>query len=89
MITSLFLGTARTMLVAAAVFIPFERLAALHPAQRVFRKGWATDVLAVHNNRARAGLNPDQTASAHRPPISGCVLREVNGARGVWLMETA
>ena len=45
MFASLFLGAARTLLVAAAVFIPFERFAALHPAQRVLRKGWATDVL--------------------------------------------
>jgi sterol desaturase/sphingolipid hydroxylase (fatty acid hydroxylase superfamily) len=44
-IASLFLGAAKSLLVAAAVFIPFERLAGLHPAQRVFRKGWATDVL--------------------------------------------
>src|SRR4029077_15249505 len=47
---SLFLGAAKTMLVAAAVFIPFERLATLHPAQRVFPKGWATDVLTGVTN---------------------------------------
>jgi sterol desaturase/sphingolipid hydroxylase (fatty acid hydroxylase superfamily) len=35
----------RAMLIAAAVFIPFERLASLHPAQRTFRPGWAMDAL--------------------------------------------
>jgi sterol desaturase/sphingolipid hydroxylase (fatty acid hydroxylase superfamily) len=44
MVASLFLGAARTLLIAAAVFIPFERFAGLHPGQRIFRKGWTTDV---------------------------------------------
>jgi sterol desaturase/sphingolipid hydroxylase (fatty acid hydroxylase superfamily) len=42
---SLFVEPAKALLVAAAVFIPFERLAGLHPTQRTFRRGWATDVL--------------------------------------------
>jgi sterol desaturase/sphingolipid hydroxylase (fatty acid hydroxylase superfamily) len=42
---SLFLSPARSLLIAAAVFIPFEHFARLHPAQRTFRKGWGTDVL--------------------------------------------
>jgi sterol desaturase/sphingolipid hydroxylase (fatty acid hydroxylase superfamily) len=40
-----FLGSVKALLVAAAIFIPFERLAGLHPAQRAFRRGWATDML--------------------------------------------
>jgi sterol desaturase/sphingolipid hydroxylase (fatty acid hydroxylase superfamily) len=42
---SLILEPVRAMLIAAAVFVPFERLASLHPAQRTFRPGWAMDVL--------------------------------------------
>lgn len=35
----------KATLLAAAVFIPFERLAADRPAQRVLRKGWLVDAL--------------------------------------------
>jgi sterol desaturase/sphingolipid hydroxylase (fatty acid hydroxylase superfamily) len=35
----------RATLLAAAVFIPFERLAAERPAQRVLRSGWLVDAL--------------------------------------------
>jgi sterol desaturase/sphingolipid hydroxylase (fatty acid hydroxylase superfamily) len=45
MLASLFVGPVKALLVAAAVFVPFERLAALHPTQRTFRPGWATDLL--------------------------------------------
>lgn len=44
MLASLFVGPVKALLVAAAVFIPFERVAGLHRAQRPFRLGWATDV---------------------------------------------
>ena len=37
-------------LVAAAIFVPFERLAGERPAQRVFRQGWATDILTGFAN---------------------------------------
>jgi sterol desaturase/sphingolipid hydroxylase (fatty acid hydroxylase superfamily) len=50
MFGSFFLGPAQALLVAAAVFIPFERLAGLHLGQRTFRKGWATDVLSLFMN---------------------------------------
>jgi len=42
---SLFLSPAKSLLIAAAVFIPFEHLARLHPTQRTFRRGWGADVL--------------------------------------------
>ena len=45
MLAALFVGPVKALLVAAAVFIPFERLAGLHPTQPTFRRGWATDVL--------------------------------------------
>jgi sterol desaturase/sphingolipid hydroxylase (fatty acid hydroxylase superfamily) len=45
MLASMFVGSMKALLVAAAVFIPFEQLAGLHPAQRMFRRGWTTDVL--------------------------------------------
>jgi sterol desaturase/sphingolipid hydroxylase (fatty acid hydroxylase superfamily) len=44
MLASLFIGSMKALLVAAAVFIPFEQLARLHPTQRLFRRGWSTDV---------------------------------------------
>ena len=44
MLASLFVGPVKALLIAAAVFVPFERLAGLHPAQRTFRAGWATDL---------------------------------------------
>ena len=43
MLGSLFIGSVKALLVAAAVFIPFEHLTALHPGQRLFRRGWTTD----------------------------------------------
>ena len=45
MISALFVGPVKAFLVAAAVFVPFERLASLHAAQPTFRRGWAMDVL--------------------------------------------
>ena len=50
MFGTLFLGPAQALLIAAAVFIPFERLAGLHPRQRTFRRGWASDVLSFFMN---------------------------------------
>jgi sterol desaturase/sphingolipid hydroxylase (fatty acid hydroxylase superfamily) len=43
-LVSLFVGPVKALLIAAAVFIPFERFAGLHPTQRTLRDGWATDV---------------------------------------------
>jgi sterol desaturase/sphingolipid hydroxylase (fatty acid hydroxylase superfamily) len=45
MFASLFLEPLKALLLAAAFFIPFEQLAGERPAQRVFRRGWAIDVL--------------------------------------------
>ncbi|MGH9140086.1 MAG: sterol desaturase family protein [Vicinamibacterales bacterium] len=42
---SLLVAPAKALVIAAAVFIPFERLASLHPAQPTLRRGWAMDVL--------------------------------------------
>jgi sterol desaturase/sphingolipid hydroxylase (fatty acid hydroxylase superfamily) len=42
---SFVLGPMKALLLAAAVFIPFERLATAEPAQRVLRRGWATDAI--------------------------------------------
>jgi sterol desaturase/sphingolipid hydroxylase (fatty acid hydroxylase superfamily) len=44
-LAALFLEPIRALVIAAAVFIPFERLAAAHHGQRTFRRGWATDVV--------------------------------------------
>jgi len=81
----LLLGPVRPLLVAAAVFVPFERLAAANRAQRVFRRGWATDALTgVANglllytvllvvlggvNVAAAALAPALRAWAHARPL--------------------
>jgi sterol desaturase/sphingolipid hydroxylase (fatty acid hydroxylase superfamily) len=43
------------MVVLAAVFIPLERMFALHP-QKVFRKGWATDVVHFAVNNLLTGI---------------------------------
>src|SRR5207248_9901923 len=45
MLSALFVGPLKALLIGAAVFVPFERLAGLHVAQRTFRRGWAMDVL--------------------------------------------
>jgi sterol desaturase/sphingolipid hydroxylase (fatty acid hydroxylase superfamily) len=45
MLAALFATPVKTFAIAAAVFIPFERLAGRHTAQRVLRRGWAVDLL--------------------------------------------
>lgn len=39
------------LFVAALIFIPLERVFALHREQRIFRKGWATDIVHFLFNR--------------------------------------
>jgi len=45
MLASLLLEPVKALLVAVAIFVPFERLAGLHAAQPTFRRGWAMDAL--------------------------------------------
>jgi sterol desaturase/sphingolipid hydroxylase (fatty acid hydroxylase superfamily) len=45
MLASPLIEPVRALVLAAAVFMPFERLAGLHTAQPVFRRGWAMDAL--------------------------------------------
>src|SRR5882757_9741806 len=45
MIASLLLEPMKALLIAAAIFVPFERLAGLHRSQPAFRRGWAMDAL--------------------------------------------
>ena len=45
MLSTLLLEPAKALLIAALVFIPFERLAAAHPQQPIFRRGWAVDAV--------------------------------------------
>ena len=45
MLATLLLGPFKAFVIAAAIFVPFERLAAAHPEQSTLRRGWATDVL--------------------------------------------
>jgi sterol desaturase/sphingolipid hydroxylase (fatty acid hydroxylase superfamily) len=47
MLTSLFLDPIRALLVAAAVFVPVERLAGARSGQPIFRKGWGMDVVTA------------------------------------------
>jgi sterol desaturase/sphingolipid hydroxylase (fatty acid hydroxylase superfamily) len=47
---SVFPGYIKALLLAAVVFIPFERLAGAQPAQRILRRGSATDVLTGFMN---------------------------------------
>jgi sterol desaturase/sphingolipid hydroxylase (fatty acid hydroxylase superfamily) len=41
---SLLLGPVKALIIGAAVFVPFERLASLRPAQGPLRREWAADV---------------------------------------------
>jgi sterol desaturase/sphingolipid hydroxylase (fatty acid hydroxylase superfamily) len=50
MISSLFLEPVKALLIAAAIFVPFERLAGLHRTQPAFRRGWAMDALTALMN---------------------------------------
>ena len=50
---SLLLEPVKALLVAAAIFVPFERLAGLHAAQPAFRRGWAMDALTGVMNGVR------------------------------------
>jgi len=52
MLASVLLAPAKALVLAAAVFVPFERLAARHPDQRALRRGWAVDVLTGFMNSA-------------------------------------
>jgi sterol desaturase/sphingolipid hydroxylase (fatty acid hydroxylase superfamily) len=45
MLAALFTSPVKTFVIAAAVFVPFERLACRDAGQRVLRRGWAMDVL--------------------------------------------
>src|SRR5262245_62013480 len=40
----------RGVLLALLVFVPLERILALHPSQKVFRRGWGNDVVYVFVN---------------------------------------
>jgi sterol desaturase/sphingolipid hydroxylase (fatty acid hydroxylase superfamily) len=37
----------KSFLIVCLVFIPFERVLAFHPGQKIFRRGWATDLIHV------------------------------------------
>jgi len=81
----LLLGPARPLVIAAAVFVPFERLAAANRAQPVFRRGWATDLFTGLANGlvlyvllllvlggvdvAASALAPQVRAWAHARPL--------------------
>lgn len=47
MLATLLLEPVKAILLAALVFVPFERLASERSGQRVFRTGWAMDVLTA------------------------------------------
>ena len=38
------------VLIACLIFIPLERLLAMHPHQRIFRRGWWNDVIYLFIN---------------------------------------
>src|ERR1041384_1437007 len=41
-----------TILITCLIFVPLERLFALHPNQKIFRRGWHTDVIYLVLNGA-------------------------------------
>ncbi len=49
----------RTFLIVAVVFVPLERLFALHKEQKVFRKEWKTDLLYIFVNGALIKMDID------------------------------
>jgi len=42
----------KTILITCLIFVPLERLLALHPNQKIFRRGWHTDVIYLLLNGA-------------------------------------
>jgi sterol desaturase/sphingolipid hydroxylase (fatty acid hydroxylase superfamily) len=79
------LGPVKALLIAAAVFVPFERVAAANRSQRICRRGWATDLLTGVANglvlyalllvvlggvdALAAGVAPHVRAWAHAQPL--------------------
>jgi sterol desaturase/sphingolipid hydroxylase (fatty acid hydroxylase superfamily) len=51
-LSTLVLNPVKALIIAAAVFVPFERLAAAHPEQPIFRRGWAVDAVTGLMNAA-------------------------------------
>jgi sterol desaturase/sphingolipid hydroxylase (fatty acid hydroxylase superfamily) len=51
-LSTVLLGPVKALIIAASVFVPFERLAAAHPEQPIFRRGWSTDVATGLMNTA-------------------------------------
>jgi sterol desaturase/sphingolipid hydroxylase (fatty acid hydroxylase superfamily) len=82
----------KTLLIAALIFIPLERLFAMHPAQKIFRKSWLNDVVYLFLNGLLIKLGlaavilPTMAASLWIVPAS---LRD--GLRGLplWLQLPA
>src|SRR5947209_20574265 len=48
----------KTFLITCLVFVPLERLVAIHPQQRIFRRGWHNDLIYILLNSVliKAGL---------------------------------
>ena len=40
----------KTVLITALIFVPLERLFAMHPRQRIFRRGWRNDMIYLFVN---------------------------------------
>jgi sterol desaturase/sphingolipid hydroxylase (fatty acid hydroxylase superfamily) len=81
------LSPVKALLVAALVFIPFERLAPMHGDQRLFRRGSATDVLTglvnglvLYATLLIALATIDRYAAAAAPQ-----LRVFVATRSVWM----
>jgi sterol desaturase/sphingolipid hydroxylase (fatty acid hydroxylase superfamily) len=84
--STLFLEPVKALLIAASVFIPFERLAAAHPEQPIFRRGWAVDALTGLVNGAMLygalmiALGAIDAGAAAAVPQ----LRQLIDARPIW-----
>jgi sterol desaturase/sphingolipid hydroxylase (fatty acid hydroxylase superfamily) len=90
MLAHLVIEPVKALLLAAMVFIPFERLATANRAQRVFRAGWATDALTGFLNvlllyivllGALAGI--DAVASIVAPQLRAWVATQPIAAQAI------
>ena len=86
MLSTLLLEPVKALLIAASVFIPFERLAAAHPQQPIFRRGWAVDAVtglvngAILYGALMIALGAIDAGAAAAVPQ----LRHWIGARPIW-----
>ena len=77
-----------TILITCLIFVPLERLLAMHPNQKIFRRGWHTDVIYLLLNGALIKLGLLGVIFAVAFLTSWCVpasFRELVSGQPYWL----